>query len=532
MRQQASLLNMTPGTILDKKYRIDDVIGSGGMGHVYRATNIILKREVAVKTLQVHKGSDDAALHRFHQEAQIAASIGHDNICEVIDFGTHHPDDGDFDVYYLIMPLLNGQSLGQWFDSWVGPSPPLFVDIIAQTLLGLHAAHQKKIVHRDMKPDNIFITHIGDRDNFVKLLDFGISKYLESDAALSLTQTGIAMGTPLYMAPEQAKGSRYIDHTADIYSVGVVLYEGFVGQLPYTGDNFNDVLLKIATKPFPAPRRVNPDVPLEIEAVILKAMSKSSKDRYTSALQMRHALLRAAAAANIDDRKSFVYPSSIPPGPRIPAVKTVSIEPTVTSGAHRRYIEAKLREVTGMTQVSQTDVARPAVESSRGTFTLLIGIIIVSLVVALVGVAFILSTQRTKTNHANIVPVSPTLLDDTTSNGAVVVVPAASPGLEKGAVLPPTVELPEVRHINGEGPDVTAPEDGDNRAVSGASQKSPAASNKKSKASSRGVKGPAIKVHSTTSDRKASSTAAGASAKTQDATRDRFIERDVDSIFD
>ena len=510
----ALLFKLEPGTILDRKYRIDDIIGSGGMGYVYRATNIVLKREVAIKTLQVHKDGDDTALRRFHQEAQIAASIGHDNICEVIDFGTHHPADGDFDVYYLVMPLLTGQSLGQWFDSWVKPSPPLFVDIIAQTLLGLHAAHQKMVVHRDLKPDNIFITHIGDRDNFVKILDFGISKYLESDTALSLTRTGIAMGTPLYMCPEQAKGLRYIDHTADIYSVGVVLYEGFVGQLPYSGENFNDVLLKIATRPFVEPRRANPNVPREIEGVIMKAMSRLPKDRYLTALQMRRALLRAAAMANIDERKSFVYPTSThppPPGHTRVIIKSEAVQDETTN---RRLIETRLKAMQGMT----TEPLDVSGIQSPGSLRLLVGIIIVSLIITGLGVAYIFANRTPRTESTNIVPVSPTSGETTNSIQVRSLGEEQNTKVDGSGITPlPTVELP-------------APTDGSADAAddaNGATMKDIHRTRKHS--SDAGHRG---SVGGEPETAKPSPSAAPLSKRSEKGARNRTIERDADSIFD
>ncbi|MBN2718549.1 MAG: protein kinase [Deltaproteobacteria bacterium] len=513
----AKLFKLEPGTILDKKYRIDDVIGSGGMGYVYSATNVVLKREVAVKTLQVYRNGDDTAVQRFHQEAQIAASIGHDNICEVIDFGTHHPTDGEFDVYYLIMPLLTGQSLGQWFDSWVRPSPALFVDIISQTLLGLHAAHQKKIVHRDLKPDNIFITHIGDRDNFVKILDFGISKYLESEAALSLTQTGIAMGTPLYMCPEQAKGLKYIDHTADIYSVGVVLYEGFVGQLPYTGDNFNDVLLKIATKPFVEPRRLNPNVPREIEGVILKAMSRLPKDRYLTALQMRRALLRGAAMANIDERKSFVYPTSTNPPPASHTQVQIHSAMVQDETTNRRLIETRLK---AMQQGGNTTSATGSSALSPGSLKLLVGIIVASLLIASLGVAYILKNRRSETTEsANIVPVVPAA----TASSPLKPMPGATAPAGRDTIEAATL------------PSVAMPADVSFNPPKGTTGHSEQTGPSRSK-SGQGKKRPIDKELEKQQQAVQDSTSASPSPTPlfrpdKKGSRDRFIERDADQIF-
>lgn len=499
-----SLFKLEPGAVLDKKYRIDAIIGSGGMGYVYKATNIILKREVAVKTLQKQKGADDSALKRFHQEAQIAASVGHDNICEVIDFGTHSFSDSNCDVFYLVMPLLIGKSLGQWFDSWVRPSPAVFIDVMAQTLLGLHAAHKKKIVHRDLKPDNIYITNIGDRDNFVKILDFGISKYLESDAALSLTKTGIAMGTPLYMAPEQAKGSKNIDHTVDIYSMGVVLYEGFVGQLPYKGDNFNDVLLKIATKPFPAPRAVNAAVPAEIEKVILKAMSRTSVDRYHSAFEMRKALLKAAASSNIDERKSFVYPSSV--NSSNSEKQTIDLHPEMPAEKNTRVAE-KLKAMTP--HPKEDPKPEKNSDSSSKVLKILIGVIVVSLIAAILGVAYIVIQRReSSSSDTNVIPAITTPTSDADNNSVDQITDDSVP--KDAASTADTDDVVKMPSVPSE--DIVAPEVNDEENKTSARRKK-----SRRKSSSRTVD---------TSEKEAMSAAPIGNGKNRD------IERDADSIFD
>ena len=164
------------------------------------------------------------------------------------------------------------------------------MDIALPTLSALEAAHDKGIVHRDLKPDNIFITKVGDREDFVKLLDIGISKYLGSDAATKFTRNGLVPGTPLYMAPEQAAGDKALDHRIDLYSLGVILYEAFTGELPFEGDSYNEILIKIVSKPFKNPRMIKPDIPLELEKIITKAMARSPKLRFKGARETREAL--------------------------------------------------------------------------------------------------------------------------------------------------------------------------------------------------------------------------------------------------
>jgi serine/threonine-protein kinase len=206
-------------------------------------------------------------------------------VCEVTDFGVDENGQA-----FLVMPLLDGASFGALMRGPGALSASRIVDIACQTLSALEAAHRNDIVHRDLKPDNIFVTAVGDRKDFVKLLDFGISKYLGPDAVTRLTRTGLVPGTPLYMAPEQASGEKHLDHRADLYAVGVILYEAFTGELPFDGDSYNEILFKIAAKPFKNPRMINPDIPVAVEAVITKAMARNPKLRFADAAEMREAL--------------------------------------------------------------------------------------------------------------------------------------------------------------------------------------------------------------------------------------------------
>ena len=281
-----------PKTILYNKYQLLRLIGSGGMGDVYEAENLSIGRRVAIKTIQKQKRNSESAVARFVREAQHAGTIGHDNICEVIDFFMADDDP------YIVMPLLSGASLRDILDR-DGPLPlGRVVDIIGQVLSALTAAHREQIVHRDLKPDNIFITCIGDRADFVKVLDFGISKILDDSLDPDLTDTGIVRGTPYYMAPEQAEGQRGFDHRIDIYAIGVILYELLTGRRPILGDNYNEILSGILQKPVTPPCLINPEIPDSMQQVILKAMSRDIQERYESADAMRTALFRATGVAD------------------------------------------------------------------------------------------------------------------------------------------------------------------------------------------------------------------------------------------
>ncbi|MBI5488578.1 MAG: protein kinase [Deltaproteobacteria bacterium] len=286
------------GTVLDSKYRIVRLVGEGGMGAVYEAEHVKVRRRVAVKFLSPELAHDVSAVERFQREAEAAGRIGHDNICEVFDFGV-----GPAGSPYFVMPLLKGCALSEAIRA-AGRFPPARAcDVAAQTLAALSEAHAAGIVHRDLKPDNIFLTRIGDRDDFVKILDFGISKVLRhptlggGDGKPELTKTGSVLGTPAYMAPEQARGVKDIDARVDVYAMGVILYEMLTGRRPFDGESFNEVLWKLWNDPVTPPRAYCADLSPELEHLVLRAMSRDREQRHASASALRQAVLDAAAAA-------------------------------------------------------------------------------------------------------------------------------------------------------------------------------------------------------------------------------------------
>jgi serine/threonine protein kinase len=294
-----------PGTLIGGKYRLDGLIDTGGMGAVYEATQMDLERRVALKVLHRELSDEPEVIERFHREAKLAASIGHDNICEVTDFGTS--EEG---VPYLVMPLLKGRSFQQVLTEDTLDIGRL-CDIMLQVLSALEAAHAAGVIHRDLKPANIFISQVGDREDFVKLLDFGVSKMLASDTAKALTRTGALIGTPVYMAPEQARGDRSQDHRLDLYAAGVIMYESLTGKLPHEGETYTEIAIKIVTEPYVHPRAIKPEIPEALEAVVVKAMAKDPAERYEGARQMREAI-DAAMAAKSAPSQTEISGSSAP----------------------------------------------------------------------------------------------------------------------------------------------------------------------------------------------------------------------------
>jgi serine/threonine-protein kinase len=284
---QTGALNLSPGDILDGRYQLVDTIGAGGMGVVYEGRHVAINHKVAIKLLSSHRLRDSETIARFYREAQIAATLGSDNICEVLDIGTS-PDG----TPYFVMPLLKGANLSALIESG-SLSLPRIVDIIQQVLTALEVTHRAGIVHRDIKPANVFVTRVGDRSDFVKVLDFGIAK--ETNAARSdaapLTQTGVVLGTPDYMSPEQAAGHQDIDHLTDIFSTGVMLYEALTGLRPFKGSSYNAVIHDILTASPPAPRVLSPAIPTALENIVMTAMARLPEDRFPTASDMRAALL-------------------------------------------------------------------------------------------------------------------------------------------------------------------------------------------------------------------------------------------------
>jgi len=285
------------GEILDGKYEVVRLVGEGAMGAVYEAVQSMIGRKVAVKVLRDELATSPDMMTRFLQEARVAGSLGHANICEVTDLGVLASG-----APYLVMPLLEGRSLRAELAAVAGPlALERTFDLIYQVLTAVQRAHEESIVHRDLKPDNIFLTRVAERGDFVKILDFGISKVLPDATGPSgqITRTGMVLGTPYYMAPEQAHGDRNVDHRADIYAVGVILYELLTGERPFGGHSYNEIIIQIVTADFPRARSKNPQVPVRVEQVLQQAVAKDPSARWPSARDLKRALIQEAHVAGV-----------------------------------------------------------------------------------------------------------------------------------------------------------------------------------------------------------------------------------------
>jgi tRNA A-37 threonylcarbamoyl transferase component Bud32 len=276
------------GRTLDGRYRVESVLGEGGMGLVYRAKHAVLGKSLAIKVLRSEVSKDQEVMQRFQQEAQSASAIGNQHIIDISDFGSL-PDGST----YFVMEFLDGYSLTHVIEQ--GRMPPERVIHVARQLCeALGAAHERSIVHRDLKPDNIYLVKRGSDHDFVKVLDFGIAKV--GGASSKLTKAGQVFGTPHYMSPEQCAGAN-LDHRTDVYAVGVILYEMACGRVPFDADNLMGILTKhMYEQPIP-PHELPPpvDVPPGLEAVILRCLAKSADARYQNMAELKDDLDRLMA---------------------------------------------------------------------------------------------------------------------------------------------------------------------------------------------------------------------------------------------
>lgn len=277
------------GALLDGKYRIERVLGRGGMGAVYLAENVVVGRKVAVKLLHHDLLDDPQTLVRFRLEARAAAAVGHPGIVDVFDLGS--ADDGS---EYIVMEALEGETLGARIERRGRLPAEELLPIMCSVLDALAAAHDKGIVHRDLKPENVFL--VSAPVPGTRILDFGISKFRDTEE-LRLTSTGAAMGTPLYMSPEQARGAREVGPATDLYAIGGILYKGLTGEPPIFGSSYSEVLSKLLMDPPRPILEVLPTLDPALGAVVDRLLAKKPGDRPESAVALRATLLSLSDSA-------------------------------------------------------------------------------------------------------------------------------------------------------------------------------------------------------------------------------------------
>jgi serine/threonine-protein kinase len=292
-------MQLSPGDIVADKYRIERLLGEGGMGTVYAANNQLTGRAVALKWLRPDLSLNAQYVERLMREARVAGRLDHPNIVNVFDAGFHSGS------AFLVMELLRGES----FESWLrrGPHPPgNCLGLLMPALRGVAAAHAAGVIHRDLKPDNIFLcTDSGGFITQTKVLDFGIAKDINEgmDKHRSLTSPGALIGTIHYMAPEQVRSARSVDTRCDVYALGVILYHALSGSLPFGSESLGELIIEIAeSKPEPLNKRC-PELPAALSATVMRAMSRDPATRFQNVAELARALEPWAGGVRFDSRE-------------------------------------------------------------------------------------------------------------------------------------------------------------------------------------------------------------------------------------
>jgi serine/threonine protein kinase len=295
------------GRTFDDKYRLDERLGVGGMGTVYRATHLLIDRPVAVKVLNPRFVEDEAAQARFRREARAAGRLQHTNAVAVTDFG--RAEDG---YVYIVMELLEGVTLREVLAREAPLDTARAVSMMLQVSAAVAAAHEAGIIHRDLKPANIFIVQRPHAPAVVKVLDFGIAKLaaeaIDDDDHQTLTQVGVMIGTPRYMSPEQCDGAT-LTPAADVYSLGIILYEMLTSVTPFTGTSPLAVALKHSTESPRPPRELVHTIPPALEEVVLHALEKKPGERPQDAGAFRRELYATAERLGLEHAGSYGAPS-------------------------------------------------------------------------------------------------------------------------------------------------------------------------------------------------------------------------------
>src|SRR5713226_3809741 len=295
------------GRVFDGKYRLEELLGGGGMGTVYRATHLLIERPVAIKVLSQRFVGDETAQQRFQREARAAGRMHHPNAVTVNDFGA--TDDG---YLYIVMELLEGRTLRDLLAREAPLDPARAVSFMLQACSAVGAAHDAKLIHRDLKPANIFIEQRPNMPAVAKVLDFGVAKFAveeHDDDYKTLTQVGAIIGTPRYMSPEQCSGAAPLTPASDVYSLGIILYEMLTGAVPFSAETPLAVAMKQVTEAPRLPREVVPSIPKELETVVLHALAKHAADRPADANEFRRELHAIAEDLGLEHADSTIAPT-------------------------------------------------------------------------------------------------------------------------------------------------------------------------------------------------------------------------------
>src|SRR5215813_11485657 len=301
------------GRTLDEKYIVEERLGAGGMGAVYRARHLSMERPVAIKFLHQRFVEDEAARVRFQTEARAAVKLRHANAVSVTDFG--QTAEG---CVYIVMELLEGRTLREILTREAPLETARAISLMLQTSAAVAAAHEAGIIHRDLKPSNILVTQSADQPAVVKVLDFGIATFTPDDDDDLTPPANSVIGTPRYMSPEQYNGDE-LTPAADVYSLGVILYEMLAGMAPFTGSTPAEIAQKHANDPPHAPREIVAAIPEDIERIVLKALEKQPGGRFANAAEFHQELLETAERLGLEHH-------ALKSAPNIEALRDAGVE--------------------------------------------------------------------------------------------------------------------------------------------------------------------------------------------------------------
>jgi eukaryotic-like serine/threonine-protein kinase len=367
------------GSLAAGRYRVIKQLGEGGMGQVYLAEHVAIEKRVALKVLRAEYATKGEIVTRFQQEAISASRIKHPNVLDVFDFG--QLDNGCF---FLAMEYLEGCDLADEITRRRVLDAGTGIRVSMQICRALAAAHVNGVVHRDMKPENVFLQRTADGEEIVKIVDFGIAQLRSKDDAVvetkrRLTRTGMIFGTPEYMAPEQASG-KHADLRADIYAVGIIMYEMFTGAVPFTGETFLGVLTKHLSEPAPSMNVIYPDLTISphLQAVIMRALEKDPAVRYQSMLEFAQAITSTPDAAALGYRPTIAsvaehsmsllphQPGSLTAQQFVQTAQNPTPAPTAGPGRAAETVAKGADLARAETQLGAEAITRPPATRSRG----------------------------------------------------------------------------------------------------------------------------------------------------------------------
>ncbi|MBS2016364.1 MAG: protein kinase [Deltaproteobacteria bacterium] len=419
------------GDLVAGKYRIDRVLGEGGMGLVLAATHLDLDERVALKVMHDDVAAAPELVERFMREAKAAAKIKSDHVARVTDFG--RLDSGSS---YLVMEYLEGEDVEKLL-AREGPLPiPRAVELLLQACEAIGEAHSRGIVHRDLKPANLFITRQPDGSPFVKVLDFGISKMHGHDDQPSLTQTGAALGSPLYMAPEQMLQSKDVDARCDVWACGVVLFEMLTGRAPFEGTTIAEISARIAATPHTPIRSLRPEVPEPLAALIDKALAKQPRERIPSVAALARALLPyadgegAGSVRRIEATALASDPSLVPPPHTLSSASDIAAT------------------VVARTEPSFSEPTAPPRSTARRGAALFAISALATIAVASLVVVFVTSKKATPAVEAAPPASAPTVIASATLPPEPPALSATTAGTEHAAAPVPSAKV-DARPLGG-----------------------------------------------------------------------------------